>query len=315
MEAKNVEIGNHGKENSIPNPTGNPIQNLIPNLAPYIRVAWYSTLEPHTVIGPRDIFDYELLYLKEGAASITVEGQCFDAVPGDVVLFRPHQRHTIRCLNDHPVIQPHVHFDLQYQDDYKDVFVSYDTADTMTDPQQALFRQDILGSFYPEIPPRIHLKKYKMFEEYLFDLIDEHDQPSYFTQVRQQWLFLRLFDLYLAEVGYTLHIGGSSHVENVAARIKMYLDKNTCRVSLDELAEVIHMDKSYLIRIFKQVYHETPLVYHQKVRIKRARSMLFYTNLSITEIAEATGFASIHDFDRVFRKVDGSAPSAYRQKL
>lgn len=287
---------------------------MIPNLAPYIRVAWYSTLAPHTVIGPRDIFDYELLYLKEGTASIAIEGKSFDAVPGDVFLFRPHQRHIIRCLNDYPVIQPHVHFDLQYQNDYKDVFVSYETAENMTMPQKALFRQDILSSFYPQIPPRIHLKKHKIFEEYLFDLIDEHDQPSYFTQVRQQWLFLRLFDLYLTEVGYTLHIEGLPHVENMAARIKMYLDNSASRVSLDELAEVLHIDKSYLIRIFKQVYHETPLVYHQKVRIKRARSMLFYTNLSITEIAEATGFASIHDFDRVFRKVDGSAPSAYRQK-
>lgn len=287
---------------------------MIPNLAPYIRVAWYSTLDPHTVIGPRDIFDYELLYLKEGTASITIEDRNFDAVPGDVFIFRPHQRHIIRCLNDYPVIQPHVHFDLQYQNDYKDVFVSYDTAENLTTSQKALFRQDILSSFYPQIPPRIHLKKHKLFEEYLFDLIAEHDQPSSFTQVRQQWLFLRLFDLYLAEVGYTLHIEGCSHVENMAARIKMYLDNSASRVSLDELAEVIHIDKSYLIRIFKQVYHETPLVYHQKVRIKRARSMLFYTNLSITEIAEATGFASIHDFDRVFRKVDGSAPSSYRRK-
>ncbi len=48
------------------------------SLSPYIRIAWYSTLEPYTVLGPRDIFDYELLYLKEGAVRVTVENTVYE---------------------------------------------------------------------------------------------------------------------------------------------------------------------------------------------------------------------------------------------
>ena len=289
--------------------------DTLTNLSPYVRIAWYSTLEPHTIIGPRDIFDYELLYLKEGSARITVEGRVYDGNPGDVFLFRPHQRHKIECLNNFPVIQPHVHFDLQYRADQRDVFVSYVTDEEMTPEQKTFFRSDIMDRFYPSIPDQIHLQNYKVFEEYLFDLIDEYNMPSSFTQVRQQWYFMRLFDLYLTEVGYFLHIEGHSNAESIASRMKLYLDNNTSRrVTLEELADVVHLDKSYIIRLFRQFYQETPISYHQKVRINRAKSMLLYTNLSVTEIASNTGFSSIHDFDRVFRKMDGAAPSVYRPR-
>ena len=154
------------------------------NLSPYVRIAWYSTLEPHTLLGPRDIFDYELLYLKEGSARITVEGRVYDGNPGDGFLFRPHQRHKIECLNNFPVIQPHVHFDLQYRADQRDVFVSYVTDEEMTPEQKTFFRSDIMDRFYPSIPDQIHLQNSKVFEEYLFDLIDEYNMPSSFTQVR-----------------------------------------------------------------------------------------------------------------------------------
>ena len=289
--------------------------DTLTNLSPYVRIAWYSTLDPHTILGPRDIFDYELLYLKEGSARINVEGRVYDGNPGDVFLFRPHQRHKIECLNNFPVIQPHVHFDLQYRADQHDVFVSYVTDEEMTPEQKTFFRSDIMDRFYPSIPDRIHLQNSKVFEEYLFDLIDEYNMPSSFTQVRQQWYFMRLFDLYLTEVGYFLHIEGHSNAESIASRMKLYLDNNTSRrVTLEELADVVHLDKSYIIRLFRQFYQETPISYHQKVRINRAKSMLLYTNLSVTEIASNTGFSSIHDFDRVFRKMDGAAPSVYRPR-
>ena len=170
-----------------------------------------------------------------------------------------------------------------------------------------------MDQFYPQTPSRIHLKNSKIFEEYLFDLINEYNTPSVFTQVRQQWLFLRLFDLYLSEVGYSLHIENHTNAESIAIRMKMYLDNNASRhVTLDELASIVHLDSSYIIRIFRQFYNSTPMAYHQSIRIKRAKSMLLYTNLSISEIADSIGFSSIHDFDRVFHKSEGVAPSAYR---
>lgn len=40
--------------------------------------------------------------------------------------------------------------------------------------------------------------------------------------------------------------------------------------------------------------------------------MIRNTNMSITEISERLGFAYVQDFCRVFKKIDGFAPSTYR---
>ena len=284
-------------------------------LSPYIRVAWYSVLEPHSIIGPRDIFDYELLYLKEGTAVITIEDKNYNAQPGDVFLIRPHQRHRILCSNDVPVIQPHIHFDLQYLADSADVYVSYVTDDQIPEEHNRFFRRDVLREAFPQLPSCIHFNNRQLFEAYLFDLIEEFNHPSMLTQMRLQWLFLRLLDLFIAESSYSWQKVNSTGAESTAFRIKLYLDNNTStRITLDELSQVLHMDKSYLVNLFKRFYGETPIAYHQKIRVNKARNMLMYTNLSITQIAEATGFSSIHDFDRVFRKVNNATPSTYRTR-
>lgn len=104
-----------------------------------------------------------------------------------------------------------------------------------------------------------------------------------------------------------------THSQSVANKIKLYLDNNQSRhITLDELSHVMFLEKSYIGRVFKRYYQDTPIGYHQKLRIKKAKNLLIYTNLTITQIASLTGFASIHDFDRVFKKLEGKKPSSYR---
>ena len=40
---------------------------------------------------------------------------------------------------------------------------------------------------------------------------------------------------------------------------------------------------------------------------------LVLNDMSLSEIAELVGFSSLQDFSRVFKKIDGLAPSSYRR--
>ena len=283
--------------------------------SPYIRVAWYSTLKPHTTIGPRHIFDYELLYIKEGTPVVTIEDQVYNAVPGDAFLIRPRQLHTIFCPNDYPVIQPHVHFDLYCRDDRDKLYPSFLTESSLPPEDRALFREDALKDAYPQLPPCVSFKNSPVFEGFLFDLIDEAAHPSLHSDLRMEWLFLRLLDLFISQASYSWQMKSLSKAESTASRIKLYLDNNaSARITLDELADTLHLDKSYLVSLFKRRYGQTPIAYHQRLRVEKARDMLVYTNLSVTQIAQATGFSSIYDFDRVFRRLLHAAPSAFRMR-
>jgi two-component system response regulator YesN len=49
------------------------------------------------------------------------------------------------------------------------------------------------------------------------------------------------------------------------------------------------------------------------IRIDRAKELLDFTDKSIAEIAEASGFSNQNYFTRTFKKITGMTPSHYRK--
>ena len=99
-----------------------------------------------------------------------------------------------------------------------------------------------------------------------------------------------------------------------ARQIKLYLEHHADQpISMSDLAEVYHLDASYISRIFKKTYGVSPIRFHQLNRIKRAKEMIHYTNLSLTDIAYQFGFTSVQDFSRAFQRIEGVPPSHLRQ--
>ena len=83
--------------------------------------------------------------------------------------------------------------------------------------------------------------------------------------------------------------------------------------SLDELAGIFYLDKSYLSRIFKEVTNFTVNEFINVQRIGQARDFLLNTDLSILEISRRLGYESQSYFDRVFLKYVGCSPQQYRK--
>ena len=51
------------------------------------------------------------------------------------------------------------------------------------------------------------------------------------------------------------------------------------------------------------------------LRIQKAETMVRYTNISLSSIAEQTGFTSLQDFSRAFRRTEGVSPSELRKSM
>ena len=128
----------------------------IPPLCPYIRRAWYDIMRPVSDIPDRVIYDYELMYIKDGRAEIVIEGKKYIAQQGDLFFFRPKQYHSISILGNKPLTQPHIHFDLEYSPDREKVPVSLSNLDQMSEAEKQYFRRDISGYFYEDFPSLIH---------------------------------------------------------------------------------------------------------------------------------------------------------------
>jgi transcriptional regulator GlxA family with amidase domain len=74
------------------------------------------------------------------------------------------------------------------------------------------------------------------------------------------------------------------------------------------------VSEAHFARSFKQAFGVPPHRYLLTRRIERATALLRDTDLSITEIAFQTGWASLGTFGRTFRDVTGETPSAIRER-
>ncbi len=85
-------------------------------------------------------------------------------------------------------------------------------------------------------------------------------------------------------------------------------------VALDDLAGLVHMNKSYLTRLFRTRCGRTPIDYLIDVRIHSAMKLLEQSSLSVARIAAMSGFSGASYFIERFRREVGVTPAEYRRK-
>lgn len=109
--------------------------------------------------------------------------------------------------------------------------------------------------------------------------------------------------------GRQLHPISSPAVSRAVA----YCNEHYARkVTLDELASLVRLNKSY----FSQLFHKEMGVpfgdYLESIRIKRAQQLLRENTASMAEISELVGFSNQNYFTKVFKRATGATPSQYR---
>lgn len=120
---------------------------------------------------------------------------------------------------------------------------------------------------------------------------------------------------FLAELGRYSY-SDKRNREEWPVKIRMaaqYIDQHYSRmISLEELGDKLLISKYHLQRLFTDTAGLSPHEYLNRVRIKRAMELLHQTPLSMEEIASQVGFSSGSYFIRVFAKLTGMTPGAFR---
>lgn len=87
---------------------------------------------------------------------------------------------------------------------------------------------------------------------------------------------------------------------------------NNIRVS--GIAKMLNISTRHFNRAFKKFFDASPQEFITHLRINKAKSMLVFTTINITEIAAACGFYDCTHFCKIFRKQTGITPKEYRKK-
>lgn len=93
-----------------------------------------------------------------------------------------------------------------------------------------------------------------------------------------------------------------------------YIHQNYNRgeLSLEEVAEHVHLNPYYFSKVFKQQTDATFIDYVTNYRIDQAKEWMLKKELSLKEICYLVGYNDPNYFSRVFKKVTGQTPSEYR---
>ena len=97
--------------------------------------------------------------------------------------------------------------------------------------------------------------------------------------------------------------------------VKEYLEQHYAdKITLDELSKQFFINKYYLTRVFKEQFGQSISAYLTSLRITHAKQLLRFSEKSVEEIGLECGLGQLHYFSRVFKEVEGVAPSIYRSQ-
>jgi transcriptional regulator GlxA family with amidase domain len=85
-------------------------------------------------------------------------------------------------------------------------------------------------------------------------------------------------------------------------------------LDLDTLAGIAGLSKYHFLRLFRTTYGRTPAAYLSERRVERAQDLLRTTNLTVTEVCFAVGFASLGSFSSRFSAVTGETPRDFQKR-
>ena len=106
--------------------------------------------------------------------------------------------------------------------------------------------------------------------------------------------------------------GSGPRIEQSLAYMAQHLDQP---LQVATLAAQANVSPSHFFALFKSRMGSTPMDYFTRLRMQRACRLLEATSLSVKEVAAVLGYNDQFYFSRVFKSVNGVAPSEYRSLL
>ena len=105
---------------------------------------------------------------------------------------------------------------------------------------------------------------------------------------------------------------GEARRHELMSRARQYVQQRYAEpVSLDEIAEALHVSGYYLSHVFSAESDFTLFSYLTNVRMEQARSLLLAGEMNVSQVARAVGYRSPNYFAKVFRKHFGCSPSEF----
>lgn len=144
-------------------------------------------------------------------------------------------------------------------------------------------------------------------------LIDRILGPTIMVEVAQFWL---IDPAGREQRHYSTFAPRLAHGDEAILKVQHMLQADPARaITVPGLAREVSMEQRTFLRRFKAATDMTPTEYVQHLRIGKVREHLQFTNDSVDRIAGEIGYGDPAAFRRLFQRIVGISPSAYRRRF
>lgn len=127
---------------------------------------------------------------------------------------------------------------------------------------------------------------------------------------------LTVFAQHLSTVSNQLLVQESTIESPQVAKARIFITEHQNEdLSLAQVAKAVNVSAFYFCKTFKKATGMTFTDYLAHVRVEKVKNLLLNPHKRISEAAYESGFQSLSQFNRVFRRIAGEPPTTYREKL
>ena len=245
---------------------------------------WLSVPHTHTCT--------ELFYVAGGYGNFLIGNESFPVSKGDLIAINPMVEHTETSVQAAP---------LEY------IVLGVDGLELSFGNEQN--RQYQVSHFEPDQMAQI--------EGYLQSMLQEITARAPGHETVCQGLLNVLIILLMRSYDQSACVlPAANHATKTSAAVRRYIDEHFKEpITLDLLAEVVHVNKYHMAHRFTRDYGISPISYLLQLRLQDSCTLLRSTNHSLSQIAHIVGFSSPSYFSQIFRKSMGMTPSDYRARI
>lgn len=241
----------------------------------------------------------ELSLITGGEGKYLTPYGCHDIKTGDIFLFRPNEQHCITDAQNLSLFN--IHFSPRFF--------------AVTDRTDSRFLS-VFGNGMKELSNRLPydtdaaLRTAALMREIREEA---EESPADFEEMIRAKLTEALIYLYRECKISEKEIATSAGFEKIN-RAADYIDARfTSPISLEEIARHVHITRTYFSALFKSCYGMSPWDYINIRRTEYAKTLLSESDETVLSVALRAGFNNTANFNRIFKSVTATTPSAYRR--
>jgi len=281
--------------------------------APSVHYAEYQRTPPARGYWRR-LYDSELMYVYSGSIRAHFEDEAAPLAlfAGDLLVLPPAVRHRIELAGTPDTRLLGVHFDL-----YDELEIEFEHQLVIRDEDA---REDQI-CIWPETAAGdlVFARRYRSVPQELVSWMEQAAEAFHASRAAASLACRGYMQLVLAAlIGLSLQ----PQRQNVTAYQKRLLE---LRADVQQnlhlphtnrtMARKLNVSEDYFIRLFKQLFGESPQKYVQKLRHQAAKRYLLETDEKIERIGALVGYDDLHNFSHIFKKWQGISPQQYRKRF